>query len=206
LSGKLLKHLPRQLNRIVLKILKLHKLHQIPRRSPAPRIHQLTIIVIQLMHDPKITIPNPHNNQAHRQRTTLNYLINDLLFVMNLPVSQDKHDKVLVVCSLGLACLAYCVLQEFAEHRRPTKLHARESLTVGFHDAVNLEDIGILHIAVQGKTVINLAICVIVGHVDFSPKPIQRHQLIIIVVQEYLRHLIQRLLILRHPPRGNIVQ
>jgi hypothetical protein len=125
LSGKLLQHLTRQLNRIVLKILKLHKLHQIPRRPPAPRIHQLTIIVIQLMHNPKISTPNPHNNQAHRQRATLNYLINDLLLVMNLPVGQDKHNKVLVVCSLGLSCLRNCVLQEFAEHRRPTKLHAR---------------------------------------------------------------------------------
>lgn len=125
---------------------------------------------------------------------------------MNLPVSQDKHNKVLVVFSLGLACLAYCVLQEFAEHRRPTKLHAREGLAVGFHDAIDLEDVGVLHIAVQGKTVIDLAVCVVVGHVDFSSKPIQRHQLIIIVVQEDLRHLIQRLLILRHPRRRNIVQ
>lgn len=57
------------------------------------------------MHNSKISVPNAHNDQTNGQGTALNDPINDLLLIMNLPVSQDKQYHVLIVVLLEASCL-----------------------------------------------------------------------------------------------------
>ena len=44
------------------------------------------------MHDPEVSISNTNNNQTDRQAAALNYLIDHLLFIVNLAVSQNEQN------------------------------------------------------------------------------------------------------------------
>ncbi len=95
----------------MIELAELHKLHQIPFCPSPIRIHQLTIIIIQPVHLREIPIPNPNDNQADRQLTTVNNLADNSLHIMNVPISQYQQNNVLVHFPLNLPGLIHRIGQ-----------------------------------------------------------------------------------------------
>lgn len=56
------------------------------------------------------------------------------------------------------------------------------------HDAIHMINIWIGIITVEWKTVTHISVTFVVWQVDFSTKPIQRHLLVVVVVQENFGH------------------
>lgn len=117
---------------------------------------------------------------------------------MDLPVSQYEQDHILVVVLLELPCLQNGVRQQFLEQRRPPELQPRQHVPVRLHHPHHLEHISVVLVTVQRKTVVHPPVRVVVGHAHLGPEPVQRHQLVEIVVQQDFGHLVQPFLILRH--------
>ena len=66
------------------------------------RINHLTVIIIEFVHDSKITISNTNNNDRNRESVTRNDQVNGFLSIMDLAISDYKKNHVLVVCFLEL--------------------------------------------------------------------------------------------------------
>lgn len=74
------------------------------------------------MHNIKWPISNTYNNQTNGQAATLNDLINNLLLIMDFPISQNEEDNVLVDLFLDLVALLNCIGQEDIKVSWSTKL------------------------------------------------------------------------------------
>ena len=147
LSGKLFKDLFCQLNSIVPKLSKFHKLNKVSCSFSTFTINKLTVIIINLIHDIKRSITYSDNDDTNWQWTAFNYLIDDLLFVMNLSICKDKHYHVLV----QLACLffyfitlLYCWCKYYIEVSRTSEFEVLYCWTVCLHNSLNHKNMRIV--------------------------------------------------------------
>jgi hypothetical protein len=62
-------------------------LNKVPCSLSAFAVDELAVVIIDLVHDIEWPIPNPDNNDTDGQIATLDYLINDLLLIVNISIS-----------------------------------------------------------------------------------------------------------------------
>lgn len=153
------------------------------------RIYQFTIIIIKLLHDSKLPITNTNNNDWNWQSTTGNNEVNSLLSVMNLTISKNKQYHVLIVMFLELFAFCDGLFQQLCEVCWSTEIKTLEYISVLLDYLFASIKIGVVHSSVDGETVVNLLICVKIRMWDSSPKTIDRHKFIIVIVQKNVRNL-----------------
>lgn len=96
LTWQLLQHLSCQLYAVVTEFPELDELYQVTGGLVTSAVSEFTAIVIKLVHNIEGTIANTNNDDADREATALNDLIDNLLLVMDFTVGKDEDDHVMI--------------------------------------------------------------------------------------------------------------
>lgn len=84
-----------------------NKLNKIPFCFLSFRTYHLTVIIIKLVHNIKISISNPNNDNTDGKSIALDEKIDNLIFIMDVTICQNEQNHILIFLS---------ILFEFSAH------------------------------------------------------------------------------------------
>ena len=89
-------------NPVIVVLLKLYKLNQIPLSGVAFSISHVAVVIIELVHDlpAVLALPNPNYNDTQGEFTALYEQVEHFFFVVNVAVSQDEQNHILLTLLL----------------------------------------------------------------------------------------------------------